>query len=153
MIPWHDLVKKVFGSMGLHPCPHSPCVFTGTPIPGQPPIYIATYVDDMCYFSASDAVEQWFETTLQSNLRVDIMGPVEWFLGTYYEWNVDPATRDVSCHMSQAATVDALLETNQMAVVIELSLPIAQVQRLILWPQRNIPLPPSLRSTNPWSVP
>jgi hypothetical protein len=113
---WYDLVKKVFGSMATHPCPHSPCVFTGTPIPGQPPIYIAMYVNDMCYFSASDAVKQWFETTLQSNpCLVDLMGPAEWFLGTYYEWNVDPTTSDVSCHMSQTVTIDALLETNHMA--------------------------------------
>jgi hypothetical protein len=43
------------------------------------------------------------------------MGPVEWFLGTYYKWNVDPTTSDVACHMSQSATFDAPLETNQMA--------------------------------------
>jgi hypothetical protein len=73
------------------------------------------YVDDMCYFSTSDDVEQWFKTTLQSNLRVEFMGPLEWFLGTYYEWNANPATRDVSCQMSESATIDALMDTNQTA--------------------------------------
>jgi len=33
----------------------------GTLIEGEPPIYVGIYVDDIIYFSASDAVEKKFQ--------------------------------------------------------------------------------------------
>jgi len=46
--------------MGLKASDHSPCLFTGVLIPGEPPIYVGIYVDDIIYFSASDNVEKHF---------------------------------------------------------------------------------------------
>jgi hypothetical protein len=62
--PWHfyELAKKTLLSIGLQQYPFlSPCIFYGTLIKGEPPLYLGLYVDDFYYFSASKAVEQKFE--------------------------------------------------------------------------------------------
>jgi hypothetical protein len=43
-------------SNGLKKFRESPCLFVGTLIEGEPPIYVGIYVDDIIYFSASDLV-------------------------------------------------------------------------------------------------
>ena len=58
---WYELAKKLLLSLGLQNTPHSPCIFHGTLIPGEDPIYIGLYVDDMIYFSNSNATLQAFE--------------------------------------------------------------------------------------------
>ncbi len=63
-------------SMGLKASDHCPCLFTGVLIPGEPPIYIGIYVDDIIYFSASDHVECKFEESLSTIGSVDFMGQV-----------------------------------------------------------------------------
>ena len=77
-------------SMGLKASDHSPCLFTGVLIPGEPPIYVGIYVDDIIYFSASDNVEKHFEHLLSSLGQVDIMGQVSLFLGTEFTWTFHP---------------------------------------------------------------
>lgn len=62
------------------------CLFYGTVIPGQPPVYVGIYVDDIIYFSPSDAVEQKFEEGLSTIGSVDYMGQVSLFLGTEFSW-------------------------------------------------------------------
>ena len=57
---WFNTIEKVFHSLGLTNTPNSPCVFTGILIPDRPPIYIGLYVDDFCYFSEDDSVEEQF---------------------------------------------------------------------------------------------
>jgi hypothetical protein len=47
--------------MGLKSSPNSPCLFFGTLIEGEAPIYVGIYVDDNIYFSLSDATEKEFE--------------------------------------------------------------------------------------------
>jgi hypothetical protein len=68
-------------AMGLCSSALSPCLFIGSLIPGEPPIYIGIYVDDIIYFSASDAVERKFEEHLSEIGTVDFMGQVSFFLG------------------------------------------------------------------------
>ena len=58
------LLKELVEEHGLEQCPNAPCLFKGTLIEGQPPIYIDTYVDDLIYFSTSDEVEAKFELLL-----------------------------------------------------------------------------------------
>ena len=53
---WFDYITAAFYRAGLKPLPNEPCIFTGTIIDGEPPIFIGVYVDDFTYFSASDAV-------------------------------------------------------------------------------------------------
>jgi hypothetical protein len=72
--------------MGLMASEHSPCLFTGILIPGEPPIYVGIYVDDIIYFSASDNVEKQFENLLAPLGQVDFMGQVSLFLGTEFTW-------------------------------------------------------------------
>ena len=96
-------------SLGMTSCPNQPCIFIGNPIPGQAPIYVGCYVDDFCYFSESDEVERWFETSLQSKLRVEFMGPVCWFLGAHFDWQHD-VDGGLSVHLSQTGCIDTLVD-------------------------------------------
>jgi len=62
--------------MGLSSSSTSPCLFMGTLIPGEPPIYIGMHVDDIKCFSSSDPVERKFEDLLSTIGSVDFMGQV-----------------------------------------------------------------------------
>ena len=92
--------------MGLTASPDSPCFFSGTIIPGEPPLYIAMYVDDFVYFSASSKVEATFERKLAGACKVDFIGQVSWFLSVHFKWAVIPHT--VSAHLSQQAYVETI---------------------------------------------
>ncbi len=52
----------------------------GTIIEGEPPIYVGIYVDDIIFFSSSDAVERQFKSLLSTIGSVDLMGQVSHFL-------------------------------------------------------------------------
>ena len=101
--------------ISLHQCPNSPCLFSGSIIPNQPPIYTGIYVDDCIYFSTSDEVEKVFETRLRSILKDDIsfMGPVTHFLGIKFDsfWDNN---NSLSIYMSQPAFIDALIQTTNL---------------------------------------
>jgi hypothetical protein len=71
---WFEKLSSHLHSMGLQSSPNSPCLFMGSLLPGLPPIYVGIYVDDINYFSNSDAVEKQFETLLSSLGSVDFMG-------------------------------------------------------------------------------
>ena len=58
-------------------------------------------------------MEAWFEQGLQSKVKVDFMGTVSWFLGQAYEWFTTSDNR-VTCHISQEAFVEQLLERNKL---------------------------------------
>jgi hypothetical protein len=83
---WFEMLSKHLRVMGLRNAETSPCLFYGTLIPGQPPVYVGIYVDDIIYFSPSDAVEQKFEEGLSTIGSVDYMGQVSLFLGTEFSW-------------------------------------------------------------------
>jgi len=72
--------------MGLKQSSISPCLFVGTLIDGQPPVYVGIYVDDIIYFSSSDDVEKEFEKRLSTIGNVDVMGQVSHFLGIEFSW-------------------------------------------------------------------
>jgi hypothetical protein len=63
----------------------SPCLFVGHLIDGEPPIYVGIYVDDIIYFSTSDAVEQKFESLLWTIGEVEL-GQITQFLGIEFTW-------------------------------------------------------------------
>jgi hypothetical protein len=104
---WYEMFRSVIQMCGLKPCPNSPYLFYGHPIPGKPPLYLAVYVDDFIYFSPDDTVERHFETAMQAQLRVDFFGTVEWFLGTYYDWSREDG--HASEHLSQEANSHQLI--------------------------------------------
>lgn len=72
---WYNLLCSVLESpeLGLKCCPHDPCIFHGCLIPGKPPLYLAIYVDDIIFFSASDEVEQYFQSAFSAKLKVEFL--------------------------------------------------------------------------------
>jgi hypothetical protein len=58
---WYIKLRTVLKSpeIGLRSCPHDPSLFHGTLIPGNPPIYVAIYADDIIFFSLDDEVEKF----------------------------------------------------------------------------------------------
>ena len=52
---WYEKFSTHLRSIGLQQSSNSPCLFVGTLIPGQPPVYVGIYADDIIYFSASDS--------------------------------------------------------------------------------------------------
>ena len=99
--------------LGLKQCPNAPCIFYGTLIPGQPPIYIGTYVDDLIFFSASDKVELQFQQLLDAHFTVDWQGQVTHYLGIRFQWT-DLPENNLQVHMSQEAYIDQLLQTHNL---------------------------------------
>eukprot|EP00957_Ditylum_brightwellii_P158081 12033034-Ditylum_brightwellii.AAC.1 len=73
--------------MGIHPCAHAPCIFTGTLFEDELLIYIGLYVNNFIYFSPSPKVEQEFEQRLKNEKKmlVDFLGTPTHFLGMRFE--------------------------------------------------------------------
>ena len=57
---WFHLIAKQLRDIGLRQTKHDDCLFVGSLIPGQPPLYLGIYVDDLIYFSADPEVEKQF---------------------------------------------------------------------------------------------
>jgi deoxyuridine 5'-triphosphate nucleotidohydrolase len=106
---FYELAKKILLEIGLQQHPTSPCIFFGTLIPGEPPLYLGLYVDDFCYFSTSRAVEEKFETDFGNKIDTDFNGQIGYFLGI----NFDCKRHDdgnVSIHLSQEAFIENLCQ-------------------------------------------
>jgi hypothetical protein len=94
---WYDTITKTRNAIGLHNSPNAPCVFHGAIIEGKAPIYLGLYVDDFCYFSPDQEVEQNFQDKLNQHFTVDYEDEVDWFLGQKFTWKkTDDA---VACHL------------------------------------------------------
>jgi hypothetical protein len=110
---WYEKARKTLISLGLKPLAHSPCIFTGTIIPGQPPLYIGLYVDDFIYFSESAAVEKVFESKFGNLIKTSFNGPVTHFLGITFTTNVD-AAGNVTITLSQLPFIESLLHNHEL---------------------------------------
>jgi len=84
---WFEMLSKHLKAIGLRSSPNSPCLFMGTLIEEEPPIYVGIYVEDIISFSSSDAVEKKFESLLTTIGSVDFMGQVSLFLGIEFTWS------------------------------------------------------------------
>jgi len=96
--------------MGLQNSASSPCLFVGTLIPGEPPVYVGIYVDDIIYFSPSSTVEKKFESLLSTIGEVDFMGQVSHFLGIEFNWH-QLSDGNVSVNLTQQSFIENLLDT------------------------------------------
>jgi hypothetical protein len=85
---------------GLWSSSSSPCLFIGSLLLGEPPIYVGIYVDDIIFFSASNAVERKFEELLSTIGIVDFMGQVSLFLGIEFHWT-HHADGELTVHLTQ----------------------------------------------------
>jgi len=103
---WYEMLSSHLKSMGLKSSKNSPCLFTGVLIPGEPPIFVGIYVDDIIYFSCSDSVERKFEELLSTLGTVDFMGQVGLFLGTEFTWVTHP-----DGHLTVTLTQQSFTET------------------------------------------
>jgi hypothetical protein len=107
---WFQKLSSHLTSMGLKASSTSPCLFMGSLIDGEPPIYVGIYVDDIIYFSASDAVERKFESLLSTLGSVDFMGQVSLFLGIEFNWIHHP-DEHLSVHLTQQSFAENLVES------------------------------------------
>jgi hypothetical protein len=107
---WFEMLSNHLKSMGLTCSDTSPCLFTGVLLPGHPPIYVGIYVDDIIYFSSSNAVEQQFEASLSTIGTVDFMGQVSLFLGTEFSWIHHPDGH-VTVSLTQQSFIETLIES------------------------------------------
>ena len=56
---WYTKISNhLTDDMGFTAMGQNKCVYKCTPIEGQPPIYVGLYVDDLIYYSPSDAVKE-----------------------------------------------------------------------------------------------
>ena len=98
---WYNTCKKTLAEIGLFLLPNAPCIFTGTILDGEPPIYLGLFVDDFIYFSASDSVEKSFEEQFAKHFETDFQGEVKHFLGINFT-NVRHDDNDhLTVHMNQ----------------------------------------------------
>ena len=109
---WYNNISSFFKSIGLTNSPNSPCVFTGTILPNEPPIYVGLYVDDFAFFSCSDAVEAHFRTLLNSEYTVSYDDSLEWFLGMKFDWTETDDT--LKCHVHQEAFILDIVDRHNM---------------------------------------
>jgi len=109
---WYKALSGALSEIGLKPCPHDPCIYTGK-APNGSTIYVGIYVDDVIYYGTDDNAELWFENELRKHITVDFMGAVSWYLGVYYEWSKTTDGR-LSVHLSQESHVHKLLDKEQL---------------------------------------
>jgi len=107
---WYTMLSTHLHSMGLKQSEHSPYIFTGVLIPGEPPIFVGIYADDIIYFSASDVTEKQFEELLSTIDSVDFMGQVSLFLGTEFTW-IHHDDGNISVSLTQQSFIETLLES------------------------------------------
>ncbi len=106
---WFSTMEKVLHDIGLRNTPNSPCVFTGRLSPDTAPIYVGLYVDDFCYFSEDDKVEERFRQALEQHFTLTWEPELDWFLGIRFHWKCDDKGLITKCHLSQEAFIQDLL--------------------------------------------
>jgi hypothetical protein len=106
---WFTMLSNNLKAMGLCSSNTSPCLFVGTIVSGEPPIYLGIYVDDIIYFNASDQVEQKFKELLSTIGTVDFMGQVSLFLGIGLSW-IHHEDGHISVHLTQQSFAETLIE-------------------------------------------
>jgi hypothetical protein len=107
---WFDMLSSHLKAMGLRNSPNSPCLFTGVLVPGELPILVRIYVDDIIYFSESDAVEKVFDEKLSAIGSVDFMGQVSLFLGTEFSWIIHEDGH-VTVSLTQQSFIETLIDS------------------------------------------
>jgi hypothetical protein len=103
---WFETLCNHLRSMGLRQASPNSCLFVGEIIEGEPPLYVGIYVDDIIYFSTSDAVEKRFEQLLSDRVSVDFMGQVSYFLGIEFAWQ-----HHLDGHITVSLTQQSFAET------------------------------------------
>ena len=81
--------------MVLKASPHDPCLLSGiledsysqkTISKDQYQLHVGLYFDDFVFYISDPSQEVLFKNLLQEHIRVDIMGDVDYLLGTALTW-------------------------------------------------------------------
>ena len=111
---WYNKAHNILTSIGLTRSPNSPCVYAGTIIKGQPPLYVGLYVDDFIFFSKSPMVEEKFQTEFAKQVtKVTFSPQVDYFLGIKFDCSRQSQDQ-VTIKLSQAAFAENLLIQHNM---------------------------------------
>ena len=111
---WYEKAHDILTKIGLTRCPNSPCLYSGTFIPGQPPIYLGLYVDDFVFFSQSPKVETYFQDQFATHVtKVTFTDEIDFFLGIKFDCTRHD-DNTVTIHLSQQAFIENLLYTYDM---------------------------------------
>mmetsp|Transcript_3382 Transcript_3382/g.5163 ORF Transcript_3382/g.5163 Transcript_3382/m.5163 type:complete len:553 (-) Transcript_3382:330-1988(-) len=105
----YETFKKTLLSMDLKPLPNAPCIFTGTLLKGEAPIYIGIFVDDFIYFSTSSAVKEQFKQQLGDTFKTDFHDNVTHFLGLNFQCTKDKDGH-VDIFINQQVDAEELME-------------------------------------------
>ena len=106
---WYNTCRQTLIDIGLKPCPNAPCIFTGTLIEGQPPLYLGLFVDDFIYFSANSEVERKFEQLFGAKFNVDFSPEVTHFLGIKFT-NVTHPDGHIDIYLNQPKDIADLIK-------------------------------------------
>jgi dUTPase len=110
---FYELARKILLEIGLKQHPTSPCIFFGSLIPGEPPLYLGLYVDDFIYFSESEAVENLFEQKFGDAISTDFNGQIGYFLGINFTCTRH-ADGEVTIHLGQEAFIENLCQISNL---------------------------------------
>ena len=97
--------------MGLKGSPHGPWIFSGildnpssphTISEAQSQLHVGLYVENFLFCSSDPTQEALFQKLLQEHIQVDLMGDVEYFLGTVFTW-IQHKDGNISVHICQSA--------------------------------------------------
>jgi hypothetical protein len=88
------MFAQALRDMGLQASKHDPCLFSGvvTRSPSsindstRASVHVGIYLDDFVYYSTDPHEQLHFQEELKKCVVIDIMGPVDWFLGTVFTW-------------------------------------------------------------------
>ena len=106
---WYETCKNTLIQLGLKPCPNAPCIFTGTIIEDEPPLYLGLFVDDFIFFSESPSVESKFQELFGQHYKVDFDPEVTHFLGIKFT-NITHPDGHVDIYMTQPKDSADLIE-------------------------------------------
>ena len=110
---WYEMAKKILLKIGLKQCQHAPCIFYGTIIEGEPPLYLGLYVDDFLFFSKSNQVEEKFQQEFAKHVPVSFDSEVNYFLGVKFN-HKKYKDGHVEITMSQTAYIDELCKLTKL---------------------------------------
>jgi hypothetical protein len=104
---WYNMFCAALKDLGLEQSAHDPCLFSGNLNTDSSPsskskLHVGICVDDFVFFLEDPAIEQAFQQQLKTNVKVNFMGDVDYFLGTAFTWKHLPGGH-LSVHLSQSA--------------------------------------------------
>lgn len=106
---WYENCRTTLINISLQPLPNTPCIFTGSLIPDEPPICLGLYVNDFIYLSESNQVEALLEREFGEALKIAFDPQISNFLGVKFT-NTIHDDGNVEIFMTQQADVNNLVK-------------------------------------------